>query len=187
MNPTPAVTPEEKPDRDAGGRFAEGNRGGPGNPFASEVNRFRRRLLQRLTEADMDTAIDKLLELANDGHWPALKQLLGYVIGKPEKFHDWAMWQPEEMWSAGPPPADPPPVEMDLLGDLDPSELRSVKNRPALTDRVLSRPAPSTNGLLTGDASEISIAGEGPPSGPEKGAGKGARKRNDCKTRSGTR
>jgi hypothetical protein len=184
MNTTaPATSPAAAPDRAPGGRFAEGNRGGPGNPFAGEVNRFRKRLLQRLTEADMDAAIDQLLELAMEGHWPALKQLLGYVVGKPEKFHDWAMCQPEEMWSAeAPPAADPPPAEMDLLGDLEPSELRPVKSRPVLTDRVLGRTAPSTNGLLAGDASGISIVGGGPPAkAPEGGGGRpkergGARK-----------
>src|SRR5688500_5780355 len=91
MTATPTTPPAPKPDHHADGRFAVGNRGGPGNPFAGDVNRFRKRLLQRLSEADMDAAIDKLLELAKDGHWPALKQLFGYVVGKPDKFHDWAM------------------------------------------------------------------------------------------------
>ena len=69
--------------RDEKGRFTAGNKGGPGNPFAREVARIRKRLLARLTNEDIDAITDKLIEQAKAGDVAAAKLLFSYTMGKP--------------------------------------------------------------------------------------------------------
>ena len=69
--------------RDAGGRFAKGNAGGPGNPFARRVSRLRSLIVQELTDEDLQAIVRKLIADAKGGDLPAVKLLLGYAIGRP--------------------------------------------------------------------------------------------------------
>jgi hypothetical protein len=68
---------------DARGRFAKGNRGGPGNPFARQTAALRRALTAAVTEADMQAVAGQLVTQAKLGHLAAIKLLLAYVLGKP--------------------------------------------------------------------------------------------------------
>src|SRR5262245_15412968 len=70
-------------DRDRGGRFAPGNHGGPGNPFARPMAAFRAVMFRVVQPEDVEKAVRKLFELAGDGHLPAIKLLLQYTMGKP--------------------------------------------------------------------------------------------------------
>jgi hypothetical protein len=74
--------------RDAGGRFAPENVGGPGNPFARRVAALRQSLLRAVTEEDVQDVAGRLLELARVGDVAAMKLLLGYVLGRPAEVVD---------------------------------------------------------------------------------------------------
>jgi hypothetical protein len=78
----PAVT--SNPDRAAGGRFAVGNAGGPGNPFARQTAALRAYLIEHVTERDLQDILDILLLNAKGGHLPTIKLLFSYVLGKPK-------------------------------------------------------------------------------------------------------
>lgn len=86
----PASEPEPvKPsgDGDAGrganGRFAHGNRGGKGNPFARRVAALRSALFAELTEEKLAKLAANLCDRAMKGDMAAAKLLLLYAIGKP--------------------------------------------------------------------------------------------------------
>src|SRR6266851_2792249 len=70
-------------DRDGKGRFAAGNAGGPGNPFARQTAQLRSALVQRVTSEDMGVIADELIFKARNGNLAAIKLLFQYVIGKP--------------------------------------------------------------------------------------------------------
>jgi hypothetical protein len=69
-------------DRDSHGRFAKGNRGGVGNPFARQVAGFRAAILQATTHEDIQAITKKLIELAREGNLAATKLLYAYTAGK---------------------------------------------------------------------------------------------------------
>jgi hypothetical protein len=71
-------------DRATGGRFAKGNPGGPGNPFARQTAALRAALINGVTERDIQDILDILLLNAKGGHLPTIKFLFSYVIGKPK-------------------------------------------------------------------------------------------------------
>jgi hypothetical protein len=79
-----ADTNAEPPNgRDSKGRFAPGNSGGPGNPFARQTAQLRAALIQRVTKEDMERIADDLVFMATNGNLAAIKLLFQYVIGKP--------------------------------------------------------------------------------------------------------
>jgi hypothetical protein len=69
--------------RDAKGRFAKGNPGGPGNPFARYVAKLRSALVDCVSEEDIRQIANGLLVSAKLGHLPSIHVLLLYVLGKP--------------------------------------------------------------------------------------------------------
>jgi hypothetical protein len=69
--------------RDSKGRFAPGNSGGPGNPFARQTAQLRSALVRRVTSEDMEAIADELVFKAKNGNLAAIKLLFQYVIGKP--------------------------------------------------------------------------------------------------------
>jgi hypothetical protein len=87
--------------RDAAGRFARGNAGGPGNPFARRVAALRRAVLDTVTAEDVQAVVRKLLQEALRGDVPACKVLLAYAIGRPAEavdpdtvdLHEWRMYR----------------------------------------------------------------------------------------------
>jgi hypothetical protein len=69
--------------RDARGRFAPGNAGGPGNPFARRVAQLRKVLLEAVSDEDLRVVAEQLVVKAKMGDLAATKLLLQYVVGKP--------------------------------------------------------------------------------------------------------
>ncbi|HZY90874.1 MAG TPA: hypothetical protein VFE78_38980 [Gemmataceae bacterium] len=105
-SPTPPPGPDAKPQapdggRDAHGRFAEGNRGGPGNPFARQVAALRSGLLARVTPQDVGDVAEALLRQAKEGNVAAARLLLSYTLGKPAPavdpdtldLHEWELYR----------------------------------------------------------------------------------------------
>jgi hypothetical protein len=84
-----ATRPEPEPvGRDAHGRFARGNTGGPGNPFARRVAGLRRALLEAVSEEDLQAIARALVARAREGDTAAAKLLFQYVLGKPAEAVD---------------------------------------------------------------------------------------------------
>jgi len=69
--------------RTAGGRFATGNAGGPGNPHAPTVAKLRAAILAAVTPEDIDAIVRAMIQRAKGGDLGATKELLDRVIGKP--------------------------------------------------------------------------------------------------------
>src|SRR5438105_9372377 len=89
-DPRPTDHPAQTPanGHDAKGRWAKGNKGGPGNPFARQVAKLRQVILNRLTEEDLLAITEALLAKAKEGSVGAAKLLLAYGIGKPASAPD---------------------------------------------------------------------------------------------------
>jgi hypothetical protein len=81
--PGGSPSPNGANGRDAHGRFAKGNPGGPGNPFARRVAALRRALCETVTEDDVRAITCKLLQQARDGDPAAVRVLFAYAIGRP--------------------------------------------------------------------------------------------------------
>lgn len=69
--------------RDARGRFAVGNAGGPGNPHAARVGQLRAALLDAVTPADVRAIVSALVEQAKAGDVRAIREVLDRTLGKP--------------------------------------------------------------------------------------------------------
>ena len=78
MTPLPNGSNGRGPD----GRFAKGNRGGPGNPYASRTARLRSVLLDNVTDDDFKAVVGKLVAMAKAGDLAAIRELLDRVLGK---------------------------------------------------------------------------------------------------------
>lgn len=78
-----APSPNGGNGHDSRGRFAKGNKGGPGNPFARRVGRLRSLLVNLVTEEDLRAVAHKLVEQARNGNLAAARLLLVYLIGRP--------------------------------------------------------------------------------------------------------
>jgi hypothetical protein len=67
------------------GRFAPGNGGGPGNPFAAEVGKHRARLFKAARAKDVDQALKTIREIMAKGkdadRLAAAKLLLDRLLG----------------------------------------------------------------------------------------------------------
>lgn len=77
-------SPNHLNGRDTNGRFAKGNAGGPGNPYAKRIANLRACFLASVTELDIIAIATKIVESAKSGDGAAIKILLDYVIGKPD-------------------------------------------------------------------------------------------------------
>ncbi len=71
-----------KNGRDANGRFTKSNPGGPGNPLAGRVAKFRAALLSAVSENDLKAIAKKLVAKAKTGNIPAIKELLDRTVGR---------------------------------------------------------------------------------------------------------
>lgn len=69
--------------RASGGRFAKGNSGGPGNPYAAQVGRWRATLAASVTEADIQAVARALVKAAKAGESWAVRELLDRTLGRP--------------------------------------------------------------------------------------------------------
>jgi hypothetical protein len=69
--------------RQASGRFAHGNPGGPGNPFNRQLAELRKRFLYAVTPEQFDEAYAILIAKMRGGETAALKIFFQYTLGKP--------------------------------------------------------------------------------------------------------
>jgi hypothetical protein len=83
VNSLPAASPSDT--RDGAGRFAPGNPGGPGNPFARKTARLRAELLKAVTKEDLRDVARALVSQAKHGDVPAIRELLDRLFGKPRQ------------------------------------------------------------------------------------------------------
>jgi hypothetical protein len=74
---------DPKPKKDAKGRFAPGNSGGPGNPFARQLADLRKMALEVVNPDELRELLQALLQRAKDGDNAAAKILLQHTLGKP--------------------------------------------------------------------------------------------------------
>jgi hypothetical protein len=92
MSTIDSTRPEQQPTpqsgRDGKGRFARGNKGGPGNPFNRRVAALRQLLLERVSDEDLGAIIDRLVEKAKEGDVSAARLVLSYTVGKPSSAVD---------------------------------------------------------------------------------------------------
>lgn len=65
------------------GRFTAGNKGGPGNPYAARVGRWRQLLAESLTDQEMAAVVDALVKAAKAGQPWAIREVLDRTLGKP--------------------------------------------------------------------------------------------------------
>jgi hypothetical protein len=84
---TPAE-PQAAEGRDSRGRFAKGNKGGPGNPFARKVAALRQAFVSFVSEDDLKHIVFVIKMRAEGGDMAAAKLLLQYALGKPAEAMD---------------------------------------------------------------------------------------------------
>jgi hypothetical protein len=90
MSQTEAATPtapqppgEFQEGRDAHGRYAPGNKGGPGNPYARQVAALRKEVVAFLAEGgNLRRLLAALLDRAEKGDNAAAKMLMAYGLGR---------------------------------------------------------------------------------------------------------
>jgi hypothetical protein len=70
-------------DRGADGRFAVGNRGGPGNPFVRRLATLRKAVTDAVDEGRLRRIMRKLASMAEAGDLHAAEIVLAYAVGKP--------------------------------------------------------------------------------------------------------
>ena len=71
--------------RQSNGRFAKGNPGGPGNPYAQQVAELRSAMLKAISTEDIRRVVEALVAEAKDGNVSAAKELLDRCLGKPQE------------------------------------------------------------------------------------------------------
>lgn len=129
-------------DRNANGRYKAGNGGGPGNPFAGQVNVLRKAILECVTKEDIQGVFKRLVAMAQEGHWQAAKLVLSYTIGKPQPMSEADELQGMlEALTASSSNSDVP-TEPTTSGVLQPEP------EPSINGVLKTEPEPSTNGIL---------------------------------------
>jgi hypothetical protein len=76
-------SPNGSNGRGRGGKFAPGNKGGPGNPFAARVNAWRTQLAEALSDQEFAGVIQALIQAATAGEPWAVREVLDRSLGKP--------------------------------------------------------------------------------------------------------
>jgi hypothetical protein len=69
--------------RDASGRFAAGNRGGPGNPFARHTAAMRKAIADAVSPEQLAAIAAAMVKRALEGDVAAAKLVFAYAAGKP--------------------------------------------------------------------------------------------------------
>jgi len=76
-------SPDGASGRDASGRFADGNPGGPGNPHVRAVGRLRAELVSSVSAGDVREIVQALVAEARGGDVSAARELLTRLLGPP--------------------------------------------------------------------------------------------------------
>ena len=74
--------------RNGNGKFAKGNAGGPGNPYARRVARLRGLLLDNVTDEDLKAIVVALVDKAKAGDLNAAREVLTRTIGRADAAPD---------------------------------------------------------------------------------------------------
>jgi hypothetical protein len=83
--PEPEPPPKQpQPGRTTDGKFAAGNSGGPGNPFARQMASFRQALYEAVTRDMLKDLATRLWGMALGGNVAAAQLLFQYLVGKPQ-------------------------------------------------------------------------------------------------------
>lgn len=69
-------------ERAKGGKFQQGNAGGPGNPHAKRVAQLRSILLSAVSEDDLREVVTMLVKKAKEGDMVAVRELLDRLVGR---------------------------------------------------------------------------------------------------------
>ncbi|MFO0866860.1 MAG: hypothetical protein U0744_19850 [Gemmataceae bacterium] len=77
--------PSGDSERNPKGTFRNGNRGGPGNPYARRVSKLRQAVMEECAEEDLRDITRAMINLAKDGDKAAAKLVYQYALGKPDK------------------------------------------------------------------------------------------------------
>ena len=77
-------SPNDPNARGRQGRFAPGNQGGPGNPYAKRVGELRAALFEAVTPSDLKVVLLALLSRAKAGDVASIRELLQRLLGPPE-------------------------------------------------------------------------------------------------------
>ena len=104
MPPSSGPEPSHTTGRAPNGRFAKGNPGGPGNPFARKVAAFRQEFMAAVTGDDIAVIVRALIDKAKAGDVAAARLVLQYTLGKPAAAVDpdrldemeWEQWQRDQ-------------------------------------------------------------------------------------------
>ena len=99
----PGASPQS--GRAANGRFAKGNPGGPGNPFARQVAAMRQAFFVAVTTEDIAVIARAMIDKAKEGDVAAARIVLQYTLGRPAATVDpdrldemeWEQWQRENV------------------------------------------------------------------------------------------
>ncbi len=75
-------SPNGSNGRDTGGRFAKGNAGGPGNPYARKSAQVRSLMIDTVSTDDLQEIIRKLVGMAKAGDIAAAKLILDRTAGR---------------------------------------------------------------------------------------------------------
>src|SRR5436190_4809319 len=129
--------------RDSNGRFAKGNAGGPGNPYAQRVAHLQRSALAAVKGEDIYEIFQTLVIHAKAGRIPAIKLVLAYTLGKPQQAQSPDDVSQDEL-PQGPPQEDAP---------APPSEPRRADQGAARAD-CSARPQ---KGRRTDPAEEVDV------------------------------
>ena len=81
--PNPVKDVRSPNGQTARGRFAQGNLGGPGNPYARRTAALRSALLDAVTEQDIRAVARALLKRAKAGEIPAIRELSTACWARP--------------------------------------------------------------------------------------------------------
>src|SRR5581483_10335860 len=125
-NPDPAKTGspgDTARGRDAGGCFAPGNKGGPGNPYARQVALLKCAMLNAITPEDIAAIVQALIAQARKGDKAAARLVFTYALGRPSPAVDpdrldQDEWQKQQetstMYQEMPALVDKPAAELPL-------------------------------------------------------------------------
>jgi hypothetical protein len=173
----------EKNGRDAQGRFAPGNLGGPGNPFARRTAQLRRVLVEAVSDDDIKEIAAMLLFKTKSGDLAAAKLLLGYVIGKPGPAVDPDGLDRAEAlrWAEDTVPAE----TVDAIMHEMPAEVAALMGRFAVPCRAETL-RQHLKGLMLGpDAADKEAAVKAGATGSLSARGKTGKSRNGCSASTG--
>jgi hypothetical protein len=71
--------------RGSNGRFAKGNKGGPGNPYQRRCAKLKKALLDAVTDADFAVIAHNLVTKAKAGDLKWTRELLDRLFGRPQQ------------------------------------------------------------------------------------------------------